>query len=78
MKDGIKHNAPVEALELGQEDLQAISGGISDKNRDMFEQMRKELLQKASRAAAEGRSEAADAYSDALECLARQEGGQSE
>ena len=84
MKDGIKHNAPVKTLELGQEELQAISGGISDQTRDMLEQMKKDMLQKASRAADGSHSEAANACSDVVEYIAmledgyRQEDGQSE
>jgi hypothetical protein len=77
MKDGVKDNAPGKGIELGQDDLQVISGGISDETRDILEQLKRELAHKAARAANEGRPEAADAYSDALEAIARQEDGTS-
>jgi hypothetical protein len=77
MKDGVKDNAPGKAIELGQDELQAISGGISDETREILDKLKNELAHKAARAANEGRSDAADAYSDALEAIARQEDGAS-
>ena len=77
MKDGVKDNAPGKAMELGLGDLQAISGGISDETREVLEKLKSELVHKAARAAEEGRSDVADAYSDALEAIARQEDGKS-
>lgn len=77
MKDGVKDNVQGKAIELGQEDLQAISGGISDETREILEKLKNELAHKAARAAADGRSDAAEAYSEALEAIAREEDGKS-
>lgn len=77
MKNDFKGNIPKAAIELGPDDLQAISGGISEETKEILENLRNEMLRKAARAAREGRSDAADAYSDALESIARQEDGKS-
>lgn len=55
--------------------MQSISGGISDETREILEELKRELAHKAARAANDGRPDAADAYSDALEAIARQEDG---
>lgn len=73
MKNDFKDNTPKAAIELGPDDLQAISGGISDETRETLEKLKNEMMRKAAGAAREGQSEAADAYSDALETIARQE-----
>jgi hypothetical protein len=73
MEDTVPGKAPLAAIELGTDDLQAISGGMSDETREALEALRKEMLQKAAQAAREGRSDAADAYSDAMEIIARHE-----
>lgn len=79
MRNDIESNAsekaPLAAIELGRDDLEAISGGISEEAREVLETLRKELLQKAAQAAREGRSDAADAYSDAMESIAAYENG---
>ena len=81
MRNDIKSNAPekapLAAIELGQNDLEAISGGISEETRQVLETVRKELLQKAAQAAREGHSDAASAYSDAVESIAAHEDGSS-
>lgn len=66
---------PLAASELGQDDLQAISGsgGISEETRKVLEALKQETLQKAAQAARDQRSDAANAYSDTLETIARWE-----
>ena len=74
MRNDIESNAqekaPLAAIELGRNDLEAISGGISEETREALETLRKELLQKAAQAAREDRPDAANAYSDAMESIA--------
>jgi hypothetical protein len=73
VKDSGPEKTPLADIELGQDDLRAISGGISDETMKVLEALKKEILQKAAQAARDGRSDAAHAYSDALEAIARQE-----
>jgi len=75
MKNAVKDSTMQKAIELGADDLQSIFGGISDETREVLEKLKNDFLHKAAKAAKDGRSEAADAYSDALEAIARQEDG---
>lgn len=75
MKNAVAGSITQKAVALGEDDLQSISGGISEETREILEKLKNELAHKAARAAGDGRPEAADAYSDALEAIARQEDG---
>ena len=74
-KNTAPDKAPLAAIELGRDDLEAICGGISEETREVLETLRKELLQKAAQAAREERADAANAYSDAMEIIAQLEDG---
>lgn len=76
VKDTALEKALLAGVELATADLQAISGGISDGAEEALKELkaiREELLHKAAQAAREGRSDAASAYCDAIEIIAKHE-----
>ena len=70
MKNGANGNPPAKAMELGQDDLQAISAAISDEAKEVFKEVKKLVLHEAAEAARRGDSKAASDYSHLLEEIA--------